>query len=524
MLNVMELLQYPALAGASIVTGSVRQLMRQVHGVVILDDVSSVLNCSDTFALISANAGDGDHISTCIQFAAQADAVAVGVCLAPAALPAARVAAEQAQLPLIALPAWISLAELETYLTEHLGQASTVALPTAQLWLQYVLQGVDLPTFVYALAAHWKRSLAILDQAGQIVAHAGPDGCEVATCLMQWRQAHSEDGLPLLLAEHRLFGEPLPGGGHFAVQYRGEAPSPQERHMVKDILGAVEIALQRHVALQERNERQREEYIWDLLMGRISDELTALIRGRQIGFDIRAPYSIVVGKLEPESPEESEQKVLTIALQVAAEHQITVLEASVSRYLVFIVSLPESKGGADEFVDDIRRALSRAETVSCQITWGVSDPSVGLADCPAQYRHALTLCQMGRMLNGSGSVNVMAHLGVYPLLRKLCADPESQRFWQRYLDKILQLEHQKSGDLLRTLEVYLALQGNISEAARQLYLHRQTMNYRLQRIMELTHCDLTNPQDRFALELSLHLYHLQTLEKIDTNDKVPAIF
>ncbi len=56
---------------------------------------------------------------------------------------------------------------------------------------------------------------------------------------------------------------------------------------------------------------------------------------------------------------------------------------------------------------------------------------------------------------------------------------------------------------MRTLRVYFASGANASEAADRLYLHRNSMLYRLARIAELTGLDPKDPRVRLALELGL---------------------
>ena len=67
------------------------------------------------------------------------------------------------------------------------------------------------------------------------------------------------------------------------------------------------------------------------------------------------------------------------------------------------------------------------------------------------------------------------------------------------------MEHdrERRSDLVRTLRVYFATGANASEAADRLYLHRNSMLYRLARVGGITGLDLKDPRARLALELGL---------------------
>ena len=66
-------------------------------------------------------------------------------------------------------------------------------------------------------------------------------------------------------------------------------------------------------------------------------------------------------------------------------------------------------------------------------------------------------------------------------------------------------EHDRArrSDLVRTLKTYFAAGANASEAADRLFLHRNSMVYRLERIQKLTGLDLKDPRAALALQLGL---------------------
>jgi len=61
------------------------------------------------------------------------------------------------------------------------------------------------------------------------------------------------------------------------------------------------------------------------------------------------------------------------------------------------------------------------------------------------------------------------------------------------------------GSLLGTLEAVLAGSEQLSEVAEQLFVHRSTLFYRINRIRELGQVDLSNGEERMNLLLSLRL-------------------
>ena len=71
------------------------------------------------------------------------------------------------------------------------------------------------------------------------------------------------------------------------------------------------------------------------------------------------------------------------------------------------------------------------------------------------------------------------------------------------LDVLESYDRQHASSLMLTLQVFLRENCSHTAAARELFIHRSTLLYRLERIGELTEIDLTDPSERLRLQLSL---------------------
>jgi purine catabolism regulator len=88
------------------------------------------------------------------------------------------------------------------------------------------------------------------------------------------------------------------------------------------------------------------------------------------------------------------------------------------------------------------------------------------------------------------------------LLSELAGSADLQPFLQAVLP-LAERDRLRGSDLIRTLHTYLATGGNVSEAADRLFLHRNSMSYRLDRVRELTGLDPRSPRARLVLQLGL---------------------
>jgi DNA-binding PucR family transcriptional regulator len=88
------------------------------------------------------------------------------------------------------------------------------------------------------------------------------------------------------------------------------------------------------------------------------------------------------------------------------------------------------------------------------------------------------------------------------LLEELARSPDLAPF-RELVWPLVEHDRERRSDLVRTLRAYFAAGGNASEAADRMFLHRNSLLYRLERIGKLTGLDLRDPGVALALQLGL---------------------
>ncbi len=96
----------------------------------------------------------------------------------------------------------------------------------------------------------------------------------------------------------------------------------------------------------------------------------------------------------------------------------------------------------------------------------------------------------------------------------LANNPDMRPF-RNLVDPLEEYDREHGSDLIRTLRAFFAANANASETADRLYLHRNSLAYRLSRISELVGLNLKDPRARLALQLGL----LATTTERSTTDE-----
>ncbi|UMG93222.1 o-succinylbenzoate synthase [Nocardioides sp. TF02-7] len=73
------------------------------------------------------------------------------------------------------------------------------------------------------------------------------------------------------------------------------------------------------------------------------------------------------------------------------------------------------------------------------------------------------------------------------------------------ISRLIAYDEQTGGNLVETLEVWLDSFGDVAAAAAALYVHPNTLRYRLRRVGEVAGLDLADPEARFAAMLQLRV-------------------
>jgi DNA-binding PucR family transcriptional regulator len=104
-------------------------------------------------------------------------------------------------------------------------------------------------------------------------------------------------------------------------------------------------------------------------------------------------------------------------------------------------------------------------------------------------------------------------LGVNGLLLAISEPDRLREFLAEQLGALLAWDEKSGGDLVRTLEAYHVSGERLRPAARLLFVHVNTLKYRLARIEALTGRKLHDPVDRFNMYLALYALRLAEPER-----------
>ncbi|GCF07975.1 GAF domain-containing protein [Dictyobacter arantiisoli] len=148
---------------------------------------------------------------------------------------------------------------------------------------------------------------------------------------------------------------------------------------------------------------------------------------------------------------------------------------------------------------------------------GIGNTCQYIADYRRGFAEANEALQMGQNLQDS-KVNdgkrppIVTHfndLGVYRYLYKIAHMDDLRDVFQDQIAHIDNYDRRKNTDLLDTLETYLECAGNLTKTSEKLFVHRNTLIQRLERLQSLCDIDLQERGNWLTLQVAIKVYKLR---------------
>lgn len=275
-------------------------------------------------------------------------------------------------------------------------------------------------------------------------------------------------------------------------------------------------------AAGQREAELRTELLEDVITGRITNPENIRTVARTIGWNIDRLQAVLVvsidnfedfrlrhaGRSGTRLQRIKERLVEIVNLEVLAVDP----DAVVGLRSTGVIVLLDVQAGdrAVRKAASIRLATAIANRVAAflgdvTVTVGVGKDIDSIDALGESFRQAELAAQLGASLWGGNRAMHYDDLGVH---RVLFALRENDEMMTPALQRIVEHDQEHHTDYVPTLAAYLKSMGRLRVAAEQLGIHRNTLEYRIGRIVELAGLDLDDPDNRLALELGIRMLEL----------------
>jgi sugar diacid utilization regulator len=267
------------------------------------------------------------------------------------------------------------------------------------------------------------------------------------------------------------------------------------------------LELERSRSPEWESEEVASVFVEAVLDREVTDRGDIVARAAELGADLAKGAGVIVVRTAPRVAQTGEwrDRVLNLAMRTLRSFAPGSLAApdggeSTAEIAVIVPAedderLARAAGGLSRELEDALAGFH--VTIGCSRR--AADP-VDLHRAGSEARLAVNVGEAdGRALLA------FEDTGAYRLLLPaMSEDPgELERFYAETVEPLSAYDEQYETELVATVEAYLDNDGNVAATAKQLFTHRHTVRYRLERVRELCGHDVSATEGREKLSLGL---------------------
>lgn len=308
----------------------------------------------------------------------------------------------------------------------------------------------------------------------------------------------STDGTGLLIMRGAVAHEGKLIGYLLSPCYHG-APSQEEMDLFQLLTDLCSLRMQKEMHYAEYPENMTEYFISDLLNGALTDEQRIRDRCARFGWKLRLPYRVLTirGRSDSEMRQGDGYLSQSRRCELLRERFPDATVFLYGEQIKFIV------GTQDESTRDRLTLQEIAEFLDANgLLAGVSQPGRNFRSLAARHRQAMKALEMGVLLHGGGPLFDYDRYAIYHALELCSGGTDLRELCHAAVLKLERYDRLNGTALMGTLHAYLSSDKNVSEAASALYIHRNTLTKRLEKINDIIRVDLDDRETVFHLLFS----------------------
>lgn len=452
-----------------------------------------------------------------------ASALALKPCRFLGPMPRAMIdAADEEGLPLIEIPAGLSYIEItHPLLSEILNdqvQELQYEADVHRKMTRLVLDQKGLESVASTLSGILGTGVYIMDDGFQVLAksfaggraddpssHAGDQSITaLARCIVTRAPDQGVLEKNGIVSGRGISCSPISSGanrlGYVVMDMVRKDPlTPLETRAIEQATIASGLEIAKINAIRETQARLRSDFFARVLSGQ--EEAQAVTMAKILGINMECLFSVVVASIDGAQDPQAKEQYQRLAAAAREECRSRGFQGNALEFHGSVVAIcGESAEKADWNAVSVARAIGGVVVDGdCRtISIGVSGSHKGVSSLVPAYAQARKALDLGRIIYGRGRVSLYRELSPYLLLDNVSKQTLSD-YWRVQMGPLIR----GNPKLLETLRVFLECGGEIKRASKRLYVHRNTLDYRLERIGDLLGSNVRDPEVQFRLRLAL---------------------
>lgn len=159
----------------------------------------------------------------------------------------------------------------------------------------------------------------------------------------------------------------------------------------------------------------------------------------------------------------------------------------------------------DAFTHDIYEYLSHYLRKNEHFYISIGKSTKSIRCLYKSYRQALSIQNFLQNRKNSSHLLSYSDMGIYKLLLGIEDKDILEEYYEKTIQPLITYDQKNDSDLAKVLWCYLKHNGSVKDTADELFVHRNTVNYKLNRVAEILDMNLSSLDTRLQLTLGFML-------------------
>lgn len=147
------------------------------------------------------------------------------------------------------------------------------------------------------------------------------------------------------------------------------------------------------------------------------------------------------------------------------------------------------------------------------LTIGIGNGYMSLDKMRNSLDEAEMALKAGKCRPNKKRFNYYKDIGIFSILFNVGNRQVLENYYSNTLGAVIEYDRLNNTTLFRTLEIFFQSDGNLAEASGKLFIHKNTLKYRMMKIEEITGLSIKNISGCTRLELALLIGHMLKQER-----------
>jgi PucR family transcriptional regulator, purine catabolism regulatory protein len=289
--------------------------------------------------------------------------------------------------------------------------------------------------------------------------------------------------------------------------------------------------------IEEVKLKIRQDFFDDLLTGKITSGDTLQSLSELHGLNTTYKYYCIVVNIESQDQNQYED---FIARKVHLENKTRKCVELVYEYsnlangeitcfhrnnrIIILIGQSENRPSitineAKKYANDIYLVLNKQIPKSTLLI-GIGSQYETINLLHKSFSEANESIRLMQKFEDKGGISHFEDHSVYHFLDSNIKDMELEAFFMKSLGTIYDHDRLHGTSYIVTLENFFSNNLNISETAKAMFLHRNTLIYRIDKIKEILNSDLKNSEELLQLQIALKIFRLlnKNFQQVSSNE------